>query len=251
MGELKNKVALVTGSGKGIGRAIATQLAKAGANIVLNDLPESSENLNTVYKSLKESGVKVLKTPADVSEQEQVEQIFKKIISHFGKVDILVNNAGTSQDKDIYEITLEEWNQMIKNNLTSCYLCSKQAMQIMKQNKFGKIVNISSVVAQQGALKGHVHYASTKSGMLGFMKTLARTGAKYNITVNAIAPGVIETKLLKKIHGEEGIAEIAENIPLGVGKPKDVAQAVHYLVSPSGSYLTGTTIDVNGGLYMR
>lgn len=251
MGKLKNKVALVTGSGKGIGRSIAIRLAKAGASIALNDLPESSDILDKLNKLLKGYGVEVLNTSADVSDQDQVGQMFQKIMGHFGKLDILVNNAGTSQDKDIYEISLEEWNQIINNNLTSCYLCSKQAMQIMRQNKFGRIVNISSVVAQQGALKGHVHYASSKSGMLGLMKTLARTGASDNITVNAVAPGVIETTLLKQIHGEEGIAEIAENIPLGIGKPKDVAMAVLYLVSPAGSYLTGATIDVNGGLYMR
>ena len=167
------------------------------------------------------------------------------------KLDILVNNAGTSQDKDIFEIEKEDWDRIIRINLTSGYLCSKLAMEKMAAQKSGRIIFISSVVGERGALFGHIHYAATKSGQIGITKTLARTAAPYNITVNAIAPGIIETELLYQTHGADGVAELGKTIPLGLGKVEDIGAAAVYLCSDEARYVTGATLDVNGGTNFR
>ena len=177
--------------------------------------------------------------------------MFETIEQGFGRLDILINNAGSSQNKNIFEMELEDWQYIIDTNLTSAFLCSKEAMRIMRTQLFGRIICISSVVAERGAILGHVHYAATKSGILGMTKTLARTGAPYGITVNAVAPGIIETELLFKTHGIEGVEKLSASVPLGLGKPRHVGLAVAFLCGEGGDYLTGTTIDVNGGFNMR
>jgi NAD(P)-dependent dehydrogenase (short-subunit alcohol dehydrogenase family) len=177
--------------------------------------------------------------------------MFEQIKEHYGCLDILVNNAGTTKSQDIFETELEDWDFILKTNLSSVFLCSKAAMEIMKKQKSGRIINISSIVGERGALYGHVHYASTKSGMFGFTKTLARTAAPLGITVNCIAPGIIETELLFKTHGEAEVTKLAESVPLGLGKTKDIGLAVAFLAGDGGRYITGTTIDVNGGMYLR
>jgi NAD(P)-dependent dehydrogenase (short-subunit alcohol dehydrogenase family) len=188
---------------------------------------------------------------ADVGVPADVDRLFQTTLDQFGRIDILVNNAGTSQPQDIFQITAEDWEKMIRTNLTSCFLCSQAAMRQMAKQRSGRIVNISSVVGHQGALFGHVHYAATKSGMLGITKTLARTAAPLGITVNAVAPGCIETDLLHQTLGPQRVAEMAAKIPLGLGTPRDVGLAVAFLCGEGGRYITGATIDVNGGLYLR
>lgn len=249
--DLTGKIALVTGSASGLGRATALVLAEKGADVIVNDksLHESAEG---VVIRIRKLGRRAWFLPADVSSETEVDWLFAKVRSEIGKLDILVNNAGTSQARDIFETDPADWDFIIKTNLTSCYLCSRHAMQIMRErNSGGRIVNISSVVGQQGALYGHVHYAASKSAILGLTKTLARTGAPFGIRVNAVAPGIIETDLLMKTHGREGAAEMAANVPLGLGKPRDVGLAVVFLCGEGGNYITGATIDVNGGLYCR
>ena len=248
--ELEGKIALVTGAARGIGKGIALVLAEKGADIIIND-----KNMNydgeALASQIHSMGRKTLLIEADVSIEFEVKQMFSTIQKHFGCLDILVNNAGTSQAKDIFETKLEDWRYIIDTNLSSCFFCSKAARMLMSSQHSGRIINISSVVGERGALFGHVHYASTKSGMLGMTKTLARTGAPLGITVNAVAPGIIETELLFKTHGIEGVEKLSASIPLGLGKTRSIGLAVAYLAGEGGNYITGTTIDVNGGINMR
>lgn len=250
MFSLKGKVALVTGSSRGIGRGIALALAEAGADVVINCMGNLAA-AEEVEEKIAAMGRKALIIKADASDATQVKEMFAKIKETFGRLDILVNNAGTSQDKDIFEMSYEDWDRIIKTNLTSGMLCSKAAMEIMREQNSGRIIFISSVVGERGALFGHIHYAATKSGQIGITKTLARTGAKYNITVNAIAPGLIRTELLVATHGVEGVEELGASIPLGLGKIEDVGAAAVYLASDEASYVTGATLDVNGGANFR
>lgn len=233
---LANKVALVTGAARGIGCAIAERLAADGATVVRNDASPPSDAETQFIR-------------ADVSNVDQVAAMFREIEVRFGSIDILVNNAGISSSEDIFSITPDSWHRVMDTNLTSAFLCSKEAMQRMRATG-GHIINITSVVARQGALMGHAHYAASKAGMIGLTTTLARTGAAFGIRVNAVAPGIIDTDLLQSTHGADGIAKLAASIPLGVGKPDDVAHAVAFLLGPGGRYITGATLDVNGGLFI-
>ena len=249
MNELAGQIALVTGSSRGLGRGIATVLAERGAQVIINYPDEATAaEAEAVVAQL---GAQAISLRADVSRAEEVTALFAEIKARFGRLDILVNNAGTSRAQDITETTEEDWQFILNTNLTSCFLCAKAAMQLMIEQHSGRIVNISSVVGHQGALFGHVHYAASKSGMLGFTKTLARTAAPHGITVNAVAPGIIETSLLRQTHGDEGVARLAASVPLGLGQPRDVGLAVAFLCGEGGRYITGATLDVNGGLYLR
>lgn len=250
MNEFKGKVALVTGASQGLGRGIALALAKKKATIIGNYIGDDNVAEETL-RELKELGADVMMVNADVSKPAEVDRLFQEIEKQYGKLDILVNNAGTSQAKDIFELDFEDWNKMMEVNLGSGFLCSKKAMEIFKVQKSGRIVFVSSLVAQQGALYGHAHYAASKSGQLGLMKTLARTSAPYNVTVNAVAPGIIHTELLEKIHGKEGMEQLAKTVPLGLGSVDDVGNVVSFLCSDESRYLTGVTIDINGGMYIR
>lgn len=246
MFKLSGKTALVTGSSRGLGKGIAIALAKAGADVIVN-YNNAEDKAIEVKKQIEEIGAYARIIKADVSDINQVKDMFSQI----DKIDILINNAGTSQDKDIFGIEKEDWDKIIKNNLTSGFLCSKCAMEVMKKQKYGRIIFISSVVGERGALFGHVHYAATKSGQIGMTKTLARTGAPYNITVNAIAPGIIATDLLYQTHGEEGVNKLDKDILLGIGTCEDIGAAAVYLASDEARYITGATLDVNGGANFR
>lgn len=245
--DLSGKIALVTGAAQGLGRATAETLAGCGAQVIVNHLnqPDVAELL------AKELGKGAWAVQADVSSEAEVDRLFETIRQRCGRLDILVNNAGTAKSQDIFETSLEDWTQVLNTNLTSCFLCSRRAMEFMREQRSGRIVNISSVVAHRGALFGHVHYAATKSGILGFTKTLARTGAPLGINVNAVAPGIIETELLRRTHGDDGVADLAKTIPLGLGHPSDVGNAVAFLCAEASRYITGATLDVNGGAYFH
>ena len=250
MNDLTGKVALVTGASRGLGRGIALVLAEQGADVAVNYHTRQSE-AEEVAEAIRAMGRRAITVQADVGQADQVHRLFERIQAEWGRLDILVNNAGLSRPQDIFQITEEDWDFLIRTNLKSCFLCSKAAMEMMRRQGGGRIVNISSVVGHQGALFGHVHYAATKSAMLGFTKTLARTAARWGITVNAVAPGVIDTELLHQTLGDERIAQLTASIPLGLGVPRDVGLAVAFLCGEGGRYITGATIDVNGGLYMR
>jgi len=248
--ELNGKVALVTGASRGLGRGIALVLAEKGADVLIN-YRSNREQAQETARHVRDMGRRALVVRADVSRSAEVTRMFKRLLDTFGRLDILVNNAGTSQPKDIFEISLADWHRILNTNLTSCFLCSKAAMEIMKKQQSGRIVNISSVVGQRGALFGHVHYASTKGGMLAFTKTLARTAAPLGITVNAVAPAITETELLWETLGRKRVKELAAKSPLGLGQPRDVGLCVAFLCGEAGDRITGATVDLNGGAYMR
>ena len=250
MSDLEGKVALVTGASRGIGRGIALVLAEKGAVVIVN-YRVSGEEAKEVCERIQAHGGRAVAIQADVSRASDVSAMFATIGREYGRLDILVNNAGTTRAQDILKTELEDWDFIVSTNLTSAYLCSKHAMHMMRDQGDGRIVFVSSVVAHRGALYGHVHYAATKGGMLGMVKTLARTGAPLGIRVNAVAPGITETELLFETHGRPEIEKLAAQVPLGLGTPRDVGLAVAYLCGEAGSYITGATIDVNGGSYMR
>jgi NAD(P)-dependent dehydrogenase (short-subunit alcohol dehydrogenase family) len=248
--ELEGKVALVTGAARGIGKGIALVLAEHGADLVINDKCLGNEG-QQLANEIKNLGRRVQLIEADVSIERDVQRMFTSIREYYGRIDILVNNAGTSQAKDIFLSSLDDWKFIIDTNLTSAFLCSKEAMLMMRNQKHGRIINISSVVGERGALFGHMHYAASKSGMFGLTKTLARTGATIGVNVNAVAPGIIETELLFETHGEEGVKKLGASVPLGIGSPRCVGLAVAFLCGEGGNYITGSILDVNGGLNMR
>lgn len=247
---LKNKIALVTGAGKGLGKGIAMELASQGADIVINDL-QYGEDIGAVERQIRDMGRNSWFMAADITQEEAVKEMLGFVRKEIGRLDILVNNAGVDRPQDIFSTSLKDWEFVMNTNITGCFLCSKYALELMRDQQQGKIVNVSSVVGHQGALKGHVHYASSKSGMFGLTKTLSRTAAAFGVNVNAVAPGVIETELSFKTHGESGMDVLRESIPLGLGNVKDVGMAVAFLCSDAARYITGITLDVNGGLYFR
>lgn len=250
MQDLKDKIALVTGATRGLGKGIALALAREGALVIIN-YPPFETRPDDVMKEIIDLGGQAVAMEADVSRYEDVQVMFRRINDEYERLDILINNAGTAQSKDIFETDVEDWHRIIETNLSSGFYCCKMAMEMMRKLHEGRIVFISSMVAHQGAIFGHVHYAASKSGQLGMVKTLARTGAPLGITVNAVAPGIIETELLFKTHGAEEVAKLSAKVPLGLGKPEDVGNAVAFLCSTNARYITGATIDVNGGMYLR
>ena len=250
MFRLDNKVALITGASRGIGACIAETMAAVGADVVINHLNEPAE-AQVVCRKICRLGRRALPVAADVRSPDQVSEMFAQVDADFGRLDILVNNAGICYFEDIFDTTLESWHAVLETHLTGTFLCSQQAMQRMRTQRYGRIIQISSVVGHQGALKGFVHYAAAKSGQLGFTKTLARTAAEFGITVNAIAPGLVGTDLFFRTHGENGAKELTDCAPLGLGTVQDVAAGAVFLASDEAHYITGAVLDLNGGLYFR
>ena len=244
---LSDKTALVTGCGRGIGNAVAKTLAQAGANIVVNDIDRNTaENL---AEELRDLGRKALVCCGSVSSLPEVEAMFTEINNEFGCLDILVNNAGITRDNMLLSMSDQEWDQVMEVNLKGVFYCTRAAAAMMKEQAYGKIVNLTSVTALTGNV-GQVNYAAAKAGVIGMTKTLARELARYQITVNALAPGFIETPMTASIPDE--IKEtIVRGIPLGrAGSPQDVANLVKFLASDESAYITGQVISCNGGLYI-
>ena len=245
--DFSGKTVLVTGSTRGIGRAIAEEFAKHGANVIVSGTVK--ERAREVAKELAEKyGVKTLGVGMDVSDPESVESAFKEINAAFGGVDILVNNAGITRDTLFLRMKPEDWQKVLDVNLTGTFLVTKQAVRHMVKKRWGRIINISSVVGFTGNV-GQVNYATTKAGLIGFTKSLAKELAPRNVLVNAVAPGFIETDMTENLK-EEIKNEYKKQIPLGrFGKPEEVARVVLFLASPMADYITGETIHVNGGMY--
>jgi len=243
-----NKVALVTGSSRGIGRAIAIELAKRGVSVVINNDENAQEGLE-VMNEIKKMGPQAIYVRANVSDLTQVENMCEKIINEFGRIDILVNNAGITRDSLLENMDIEQWNRVILVNLTGTFNCTKSVIKYMKKQGGGKIINITSVVGEIGNF-GQSNYAASKGGVIAFTKTIAKEYARKGINVNAVAPGFIKTKMLDTIP-EKVMQKILSQIPLGrLGLPEEVAKLVCFLVSDDVNYVTGQVININGGLYI-
>lgn len=246
--KLKNKVALVTGSSRGIGKAIALTFAKEGANVVINYV-KNMQMAEEVVNQIKAFGQHSLAIRADVSDDKQVENMVQEIIDKFGKIDILVNNTGIIRDNTIRKMTKEQWDEVISVNLTSVFNCTKAAINYMREQESGRIINIISVQAQTGVI-GASNYAASKSGIVGFTKSAAREVARKNITVNAVALGFFKTGLLYEL-SEELRESILQKIPMArFGELEEIAKTILFLASDDSSYITGQVININGGYYM-
>jgi acetoacetyl-CoA reductase len=244
---LDGQTALVTGAGRGIGRAIVCELAAMGANVVIN-YATSAHAAQELAREIEELGPKALIIQADVSDYEQVEGMIRQTIETFGQIDILINNAGITCDKTLKNMGKAQWDEVIHVNLDSVFNCTRQVLPFMLERKSGKIVNMSSFVGLGGNI-GQANYATTKAGVIGFTKSVALEVARYGITVNAVCPGFTETDMLRSVP-EEIRQRLLEKIPLGrFAQAGEVAACVRYIVT-EGDYMTGQTISINGGVYI-
>ena len=246
--QLKGKTAVVTGGSRGIGRAIALQLAASGANVVVN-YTSNSEAALSVVREIEGMGVSGMAVKADVSKGEEVENLVNEVLNTFGSIDILVNNAGINRDNLIIRMTEQEFDDVINTNLKGAFICTKSVSKVMIKQKSGKIINVSSVVGIIGNA-GQSNYAAAKAGLIGFTKSMAKELAKRGINVNAVAPGFIETDMTSKLP-EKVKEEFLNNIPLKrTGKPEDIAKTVLFLASEYSDYITGQVINIDGGMVM-
>ena len=253
--DLSGQVAFITGANRGIGEATARIFAQAGAKVAL--VARNQERLAAVASEIASpdtgatlSEKSVLALAADVGNESQVNEAVTQTLDAWGRIDILVNNAGLVSPGPIDQITPADWNRIIQVNLTGTYLCSHAVIPSMKAQRHGRIINISSISAQTGGVSGGAHYAASKGGMLSLTKTLARDLAPFNITVNAIAPGQIDTAPDRLSRDE--VEHVTRLIPLGrLGRPEEIAYAILFLASAMADYITGATLDVNGGILKR
>lgn len=246
---LSGKIALITGSARGIGKAIALELANHGAKIVINDILSRNE-IDKTLEEVRKSSNQAIGIRADITIFDKVESMVKEIINKFGKIDILVNNAGIIRDSLLVRMKEEDWDAVININLKGTFNCSKTvAKYMMRQKSGGKIVNISSVIGLVGNI-GQANYAASKAGIIGLTKSTAKELALRNINVNAIAPGFIETDMTKKLP-EKVRQDLQQQIPLKrLGTVEDVAKTVYFLVSDAANYITGQVINIDGGMVM-
>ena len=250
MASLQGAVALVTGGSRGIGAAIAEELGRAGAKVVVN-YSGSKEPAEEVASKIKEigGGGEAIVAQADVSDPEQAQNLVEETVNQFGRIDVLVNNAGINSDATLDKMGIEDWDSVVQLDLNGCYYTLHAALPHMMEQEFGRVINMSSFVGEAGNM-GQANYSAAKAGLLGFTRTAALELASSNITVNAVCPGFIETEMVEAIP-EDMQESLLKQIPLGrFGQPEDIAKAVRYLVE-NGDYITGATLDINGGIYMR
>ena len=249
MFQLTNKVAVITGSSRGIGAGIAKVLAAQGAKVVVNHR-SSPEGASEVAEAIKSAGGEATVIQADVGRSDEAQRLIKESIDTYGQIDILVNNAGTTRDKLIMTMKDEDWDVVLQTNLSSVYYCSKAVIRPMMKKRSGRIINITSIVGLAGQA-GQTNYAASKAGIVGFTKSLAKEVGSRNITVNAVAPGFIPTALTDVLP-EEHSQTIIGNTPLGrMGTLEDVAAAVLFLASDEAAFITGQVLTVDGGLVMQ
>jgi acetoacetyl-CoA reductase len=249
MGKLEGAVVVVTGAGRGIGRATAEELGHGGAKVVVN-YSKSKEAAEDLVARLRESGSpESVAIQADVSDPEQAARLIEETIQRFGRIDVLVNNAGINIDRSLKNLSVDDWNKVIQNDLNGSFYTVKAALPYFMQQKSGKIINISSMNGQIASF-GQANYSAAKAGIIGFTKTAALELARSNVTVNAICPGFIATEMWEGIPDKVKEGVLAR-IPLGrVGTPQEIARAIRYLIV-DGDYITGATLNINGGAFMQ
>ncbi len=248
MSELK-RIVVVTGGSRGIGRAVCLRFARDDASIIFVHYDPDDLKANETLRLLDKMGVEAKAEKLDVSSFEAVEEFLKEVVREFGRVDVLVNNAGITRDTFLMRMSVDQWDEVLTVNLKSVFNCTKAVVRSMIRERSGRIVNISSLVGQIGN-SGQANYAASKAGILGFTKSVAKELATRGITVNAVAPGFIDTEMTEKLPDKAKEAFLTQ-IPMGrIGKPDEVAEAVYWLASQGATYITGQVIHVNGGLYM-
>lgn len=244
---MENKITLVTGASRGIGQAIALKLGQLGAVVIGTATTESGAN--TINQYFEKAGIKGMGITLNVNDTEQINNTIQIIREKFGEVEILVNNAGVTRDNLLVRMKDEEWDEIIETDLKSVFRLSRAVLRAMMKARHGRIINISSVVGAMGNM-GQTNYAAAKAGIFGFSKSLAREVGSRNITVNCVAPGFIDTDMTRALT-DELQQNLIQHVPLGrLGRPEEVAAAVAFLASSAASYITGTTLHVNGGMYM-
>lgn len=244
---LKDRVAVVTGAGRGIGREIALAFAREGAKLAINSMHE--ETINPVAEEIQKLGGEALPLVIDVSREEDVERYVEEVYKKFGRADILVNNAGVNRDNFFLRLKADDWDTVIAVNLRGTFLCTRHFSRRMMRAKWGRIINMASVAGEAGNM-GQANYSAAKAGVIGLTKSCAKELARYGITVNAVSPGLIETDMLAGME-QTVLEDLKKNIPVGrIGSPADVAAAALFLASDAASYITGQVIRVDGGLYM-
>jgi 3-oxoacyl-[acyl-carrier protein] reductase len=247
MFNLREKVAVVTGASQGIGRDTALALVEAGANVAV--AARSEDKLSALVADITAAGGTALAVKMDVADAEQVKAGFKQVLEKFGRLDILVNNAAITRDGLAMRMKADDWEAVLRTNLTGAHLCIQQALPTMMKARAGRIINISSIVAQSGNA-GQANYVAAKAGIIGLTKAIAIEIASRNITVNAVAPGFIETPMTEVL-SEKVKEELKTRIPLGrMGCPRDVAAAIVFLASDEAAYITGHVLNVNGGMHL-
>jgi 3-oxoacyl-[acyl-carrier protein] reductase len=245
---MANRIAFITGASRGIGRACAIALSAAGAKVVV--AARQLDKLEEVAAEIRAAGGEAFVVPIDLASQDSIKEAFSKASKEFGRVDILINNAGLTRDGLALRMKREDWDAVIQTNLSGSFFCIQQVMPAMVRERWGRIVNITSVVGESGNA-GQANYAASKAGLIGLTKSLAQELASRNITVNAVAPGFVETDMTASLT-DELKAKITGSVPLKrIGKPEDIAAAVKFLASDDASYITGHILDVNGGMFMR
>ena len=249
--DFTNQVVIVTGSGspKGMGRVTAKTFANQGAKLVIVDINEAG--VNETVDIIKQSGHEAIGIKVDITSKESVDAMVKTVLDTFGRIDVLVNNAGISQKVTVEDMTLDDMKRIFNVNMFGLFLCSQAVLEPMKKQKYGRIVNLSSVSGKRGGgIFGGAHYSASKAGVLGFSKNLAREVVADGITVNSVCPGLINTEIWKSLPKEQADKIIAD-IPAGrPGEPQEVADTICFLASKEASYITGEDIDINGGSHM-
>lgn len=243
---VKDRVAIVTGAGRGIGRAISLKMCEAGAKVVVGDIDRTTA-VDTADFLREHSGSSIACT-VDVSDESSIASMVKQALRSFGRVDFLINNAGIMYRSRVLDISAEEWEQVIRVNLTGPFLCTRAVLPTMKRQRFGRVVNISSSAGRSVSTLGGAHYTASKAGLLGLTRAVAKEVAAFGITVNAVCPGLIDTEMVRKTTSQKELEDFLDSFPIKrIGTPEEVGELVVFLCSDKASYVTGVSLDINGG----